>query len=236
MEPDGPRHFRMRRRSLARNPIALSIVSRKTSVGLNRTALLFLLLLSEPKIVLIKVKVFVGLLKVIKVDLVPQQTTDTAKTPDKLRALLASVCDKLQRRSKLLVIVREPVDVLHLLAHFELDAVVQKALRVLRLSLGHNNHALDACLWIHKLVSQVFEVLPNDEHLNGTELERSQCVVDSKAVAVRVLGNLVKVARDKLFLLNELDVAQGLSGQVNGLIEAVLATVRDVHDFDHLGP
>jgi hypothetical protein len=37
---------------------------------------------------------------------------------------------------------------------------------------------------------------------------------------------------NQFLLLDELDARQRVAGQVDRLIEAVLAAVRDVHDFD----
>ena len=40
---------------------------------------------------------------------------------------------------------------------------------------------------------------------------------------------------NELFLLDEFDILQGLCGEFDGLVEAVLAAVRNVHQLDHFG-
>ena len=49
------------------------------------------------------------------------------------------------------------------------------------------------------------------------------------------MANLLEVLANKLLLLNELDVAQGLTSQFNGLVETVLATVGNIDNLDNLG-
>ena len=46
---------------------------------------------------------------------------------------------------------------------------------------------------------------------------------------------MVKVLVDELLLLDELDVAESLTSQLNGLVEAVLASVGHVDHLDDLG-
>jgi hypothetical protein len=79
------------------------------------------------------------------------------------------------------------------------------------------------------------QIFKDNQSLGGTSLQGFQCVVDTVADLSGVLGNVVKVLVDKLLLLDELDVAEGLARQFNGLVEAVLASVRHIHDFDDLG-
>jgi hypothetical protein len=45
----------------------------------------------------------------------------------------------------------------------------------------------------------------------------------------------VGVCTNELFLLDEFDILQGLCGEFDGLVEAVLAAVRNVHQLDHFG-
>ena len=78
------------------------------------------------------------------------------------------------------------------------------------------------------------QVLEDDESLNSTELKSLEGIVDTVTDTAGILGNLLKVLSDELLLLNELDVAESLGGQLNGLVETVLASVRDIDDLDNL--
>ena len=51
---------------------------------------------------------------------------------------------------------------------------------------------------------------------------------------IKHLTNLVEVSSYELLLLDELDVGEGLGRELNGLVESVLAAVRDVHQLDNL--
>jgi hypothetical protein len=80
-----------------------------------------------------------------------------------------------------------------------------------------------------------FQILKDNQSLGGAGLQRLQGVVDSVADLAGVLGDVVKVLVDKLLLLDELDVAEGLARQLDGLVEAVLASVGHIDDLDDLG-
>mmetsp|Transcript_18612 Transcript_18612/g.70402 ORF Transcript_18612/g.70402 Transcript_18612/m.70402 type:complete len:297 (-) Transcript_18612:283-1173(-) len=77
------------------------------------------------------------------------------------------------------------------------------------------------------------QVLVHDERLDRAQVQSIQRVVDHEAVLAGVLVDLVEVLLQDLLLLHELDVAQGLRRQLDGLIEARLAAIADVDRLDH---
>lgn len=99
------------------------------------------------------------------------------------------------------------------------------------------------------------EVLPDDERLDGSELETAEGVVDAEAVLAGVLRDLVKVLLDQPeerytvrqlrreekgtleapLLLHEFHVAETLRSELDSLIETVLSTIRDIDDLDDFG-
>jgi hypothetical protein len=96
------------------------------------------------------------------------------------------------------------------------------------------------------------EVLPYDERLDGTEVERLEGVLDTEAVPAGVLTDFVEVLLDELLLLDKLDVGERFGGQFDGLwsqltrtrtakstatnlIEAIFASVAHIDDLDDLG-
>mmetsp|Transcript_11687 Transcript_11687/g.39916 ORF Transcript_11687/g.39916 Transcript_11687/m.39916 type:complete len:390 (-) Transcript_11687:634-1803(-) len=169
--------------------------------------------------------------------LVPQDAPDTPKPLYKLRALLGAVRDELERGAEALVVLREPLDELLLLDHLELRArlrVVEEGL-VLGLLVREVQHGLLPRGVVLEHVAVHLEVLVDEQRLHSTHLERAERVLHAKAVAARVLGNLLEVLGDELLLLYELDVREHLRGELDGLVEAVIAAVRHVHHFEHLG-
>jgi hypothetical protein len=84
-------------------------------------------------------------------------------------------------------------------------------------------------------VTSDVKTLPHDERLNGTKLQRLQCVFDTEAVATGVLTDLIEVLLNEFLLLDELDVRQRLGCELNRLVETVLAAIRNIHDLDDLG-
>ncbi|RMZ94271.1 hypothetical protein BpHYR1_020023, partial [Brachionus plicatilis] len=63
----------------------------------------------------------------------------------------------------------------------------------------------------------------------------AQSVIYAEAVETSVLGYFVEIAANELFFLDKLDILQTISGQLDGLVEAILAAIRHVHNFYHFG-
>lgn len=61
------------------------------------------------------------------------------------------------------------------------------------------------------------QVLPHDQGLDGTEFKRFQRIIDTKAVFVRVLADLIEVLLDEPLLLHELNVGQCVRRKLDGL-------------------
>jgi hypothetical protein len=66
-------------------------------------------------------------------------------------------------------------------------------------------------------VARDVEVLPYDERLDGTEVERLEGVLDTEAVPAGVLTDFVEVLLNELLLLDKLDVGERFGGQFDGL-------------------
>ena len=79
------------------------------------------------------------------------------------------------------------------------------------------------------------EVLEDDEGLDGAKLQSLEGILNTVADAAGILANLLEVLADELLLLDELDVSEGLGRQLDGLVEAVFTTVRDIDNLDDLG-
>jgi hypothetical protein len=79
------------------------------------------------------------------------------------------------------------------------------------------------------------QVLEDDQSLSSTSLQSLEGVVDTVTDLARVLGDVVEVLVDELLLLDELDIAEGLTSQLYSLVETVLASIRYVDDLDDLG-
>jgi hypothetical protein len=78
------------------------------------------------------------------------------------------------------------------------------------------------------------EVLPYNERFHSAQLQCLKGVLDTEAIFARVHADLVEVVLNQLLLLHELDIRQGLRGELDSLVEAVLATVGDVDGLDDL--
>jgi len=76
---------------------------------------------------------------------------------------------------------------------------------------------------------------PDDEGLDGAALKGLEALVHTKAVLAAVNGDLVKVGLNKFLLLDELDVGEGVRGELDGLVEARLAAIGNVNNLDDLG-
>lgn len=122
-------------------------------------------------------------------------------------------------------------DDLHLLARLLIHELVAV---VLFLLLGRVEQDLTAVA-VLKSPAGDLQVLEHDQSLDGTQLESLEGVLDAEADAAGIQADLIEVLADELLLLDKLDVAERLGRQLNGLVEAVLATVRHVHHLDDLG-
>jgi hypothetical protein len=76
---------------------------------------------------------------------------------------------------------------------------------------------------VPKDVTGDVEVLPDDERLDGSHLETFEGIVDSEDELAGVESDLVKELLDQTLLLDELDVAQRVGGELDRLVESVLA-------------
>ena len=112
---------------------------------------------------------------------------------------------------------------------------------------------------VHQHVAVDLQVLPHNQRLHRPHIQTLQRVLHPEAKLPRVLANLVKVPDqggeqvsegvgagtrvkpdrnalgDQLLLLDELHVRQDVCGQLNRLIEPVLAAVRHVANVDDDG-
>jgi hypothetical protein len=180
--------------------------------------------------------IVVELGKLLEVELVTHNGTDTTKALDELVALRGTVRDEFQVGTKVAVLFSEPLEHGALLNDFHLlsSLLVHEDAAVRLLRLGGVEDDFRACRALQHPASD-FQVLKDDQSLGSTCLEGLEGVVDTVADLARVLGNVVKVLVDQLLLLDELDVAERLSSQLNGLVETVLASVGNIDDLDDLG-
>lgn len=175
--------------------------------------------------------------ELLKVDLVSKETTNTAKALDELVTLGGTVRDELESSTEILVVLGNPLqegallDNLHLLAG---GLVEEHVAAGLLLSLSQVEDDILA-FRVAKSVAGNFEVLKDDQSLDSTELESLEGIFETVADLAGVLANLFKVLANELLLLDKLDVAERLSRQLNGLVEAVVTTVRNINNLDDLG-
>ena len=67
-----------------------------------------------------------------------------------------------------------------------------------------------------------FQILPDDEILHGPKIKRLEGILHPETVFTRILRYLIHKLLQQFFFLQELDGAQGIRGQLNGLVEPVL--------------
>jgi hypothetical protein len=96
----------------------------------------------------------------------------------------------------------------------------------------HKSHTTS---WIAQHIARAIEVLPDNQGFDGTHLQALESVLDTVAVLASVLRNLVKEGRNELLLLHKLDIGKRIAGKLDGLVEAVLTTVRHIDNLDDLG-
>mmetsp|Transcript_3732 Transcript_3732/g.13105 ORF Transcript_3732/g.13105 Transcript_3732/m.13105 type:complete len:297 (-) Transcript_3732:231-1121(-) len=105
---------------------------------------------------------------------------------------------------------------------------------VLRLHLGEVlHHHLPRC-HVLQVISEHVQVLEHDQGLHGAHLHALQGVFHPEDVLPGVFADLVEELADELLFLNELDVGEGVRGELDGLAEPVLTAIRHIDDaHDH---
>ena len=76
---------------------------------------------------------------------------------------------------------------------------------------------------VHQRVPVNVQAFPHDQRLHGAHLEARERVRDAEDELARVLRDLVEELGDQALLLDELDVGERGSRELDGLVEAVLA-------------
>ena len=200
-----------------------------------RTGILALREVSKPSIV-VELVLGVDLGQLFEVELVPQHGPDAAEAFDELVALAGAVGDELEGRAEVFVALGEP---------FEEGALVDEFHFLSRLFV-HEHLAVGFLAFVgvqddigagraFQYPAGDFKVLVNDQGLAGAGLHRFERIFDAVAHFAAVKANLVEILPDELLLLYKFDIAERLGCKLDGLIEAVLAAVGDVHYFDDLG-
>lgn len=186
--------------------------------------------------IVVVIIIILAIIELLKVDLVAEQSTNSSESLDELVALGGSVGNELQRGSKVAVLLGNPLKEGHGLddLHFLLSFLVHEQGAVLGLLLlgGVQGDQVSVGILEHPPVD--LQVLEDDESLNSTELEGLESVVDTVTDASSILGDLLKVLSDELLLLDELDIAECLCGELNSLVKTVLASVGNIDNLDNL--
>lgn len=186
--------------------------------------------------IIVVIIIILAIVELLKVDLVAEKATNTSKSLDELVALGGAVGHELQGGSEVTVLLGNPLEERHGLdnLHLLLGLLVHEQGTVLSLLLlgGVQDDLVSSGILENPAVD--LQVLEDDEGLHSTELEGLECVVDTVTDASSVLGDLLEVLSDKLLLLDELDVAEGLGGELDSLVETVLASVGDIDNLDNL--
>ena len=190
---------------------------------------------AAPSIIVILI-IVADLLQLLEVELVAQDTSDTTEALDELVTFGGAVGDKLEVGTEFAEVLGQPleegqlVNDLHLLASLGIHELLTVLLLQL-VSVENDGLTLTAL----QLPASDFQVLEHDESLGSTSFESLESVLNTVADLATVHADLVKVLVDELLLLDELDVAESLGGQLNSLVEAVLTTVGDIDNLDDLG-
>ncbi|GIX66397.1 CPSF A subunit region protein [Babesia caballi] len=165
------------------------------------------------------------------------EAADAAEAHVELRALLRLVADKVQHRPVVGVVVDDPLRQRRALDRLEVHVVlgVLEVLVAALLVVGQEEHRLLAGLRVLEHHAHHLERLEYEQRLDGAALERGDGLLGAEDVLAGVLRDLLEEAGDEFLLLDELDVAEALGRELDGLLEAVLAAVGDVHDLEHLG-
>lgn len=185
--------------------------------------------------IIVVIIIILAIVELLKVDLVAEKSTNTSESLDELVALRGAVGDELQVGSEVAVLLSNPLEEGHGLdnLHLLLGLFVHEQGTVLGLLLLGGVQGDQVSVGVLENPAVDLQVLKDDESLNSTELEGLECVVDTVTDAAGVLGDLLKVLSDKLLLLDELDVAESLGGELNSLVETVLASVGDINNLDN---
>ncbi len=128
----------------------------------------------------------------------------------------------------------EPLEKRHLVDNLQLVAGLVNEVLLGGSSLLDVNDGLDA-FGVLEGHSLDVEVLVDNDNLAGTEVQGLEGFVVAVAELSGVHGDFVKVLCQELLLLDKLDVGEGLGGELDGLVEAVLSSVRDIDGLDDLG-
>ncbi|KAH4126672.1 hypothetical protein HBH47_045340 [Parastagonospora nodorum] len=191
---------------------------------------------AQPSIIVELVFIIIEVGKLLKVERISEDGANTTKSLDELVTLGGTVGDEFKIGTKVAVLLGKPfehgalVDNLHLLA----SLLVHEKTAILLLLLGRVQDDLAAFGALQNPAGDL-QILKDNQGLGSTSLQSLQSVVDTVADLARVLGDVVKVLVDELLLLDELDVAERLPSQLDGLVETVLASVGHIHNLDDLG-
>ena len=79
------------------------------------------------------------------------------------------------------------------------------------------------CGGVHEGDAIHFQVLPDDEGLDSAHVQAGLGVLHAKDKLASVLADLIKELADQPLLLYKFDVRQGISRELNRLVEAILA-------------
>jgi hypothetical protein len=191
---------------------------------------------AQPSIIVELVIAIVKVGELLKVECITKDGADATKALDELVAFGGAVGDKLERGSKVAVLFGEPLQHGSLVDnfHFLASVLVHEYASVLLHQLGGVQNHLGAVGRLEDPASD-FQILKDNQCLGCASLESFESVVDAVADLARVFGDVVKVDVDELLFLDELDIAERLSRQFNGLVEAVFASIGNVDNLDDLG-
>lgn len=168
---------------------------------------------------------------VIQFDFVAKEAANATETLAELVAVGALVRDELNVDSIFLVVQAEPVSQLLARDDFQVDArlFVLEILRVLLLLRIQKVH-LDFILYrVLNLVPHHLDILEEHHSLKGSQLERFHGVIHTKANVASVEGDFFEELANDFLLLHKFDVGKRILSKLNGLIEALIETVRDVN-------
>lgn len=191
---------------------------------------------AQPSIIVEFVFIVVEVGELLEVEGVAENGADATEALDELVTLGRTVGNKFKVGTKVTVLLGEPlkhgalVDDFHLLTGF----LVHEDASVFFLQFGGMKNDLRTLGALEDPASNL-QVLEDDQSLSSTSLQSLEGVVDTVADLARVLGDVVEVLVDELLLLDELDIAEGLTSQLYSLVETVLASIRYVDDLDDLG-
>ena len=174
--------------------------------------------------------------KLFEVDLVAENGSNTTKALHELVAFAGSVGNELKSGTEVLVVLSNPLkersllDNLHLLSAL----LIEELFAVGLLDLGGVQGDLLARRSLQDPAGNV-QVLVDNEGFGSTEFQSFESILNTVADTAGILTDLLKVFANQLLLLDKLDISESLSSEFDGLVEAVLTTVRHINDLDNLG-